>query len=249
MKAYFGNLKKFALDIFFPKFCINCGAEGSYLCEDCFALMDILESSYCLCEKPFRLPFVGKCQKCQQKKLNGLYFAVSYQNNLVKKLIHRFKYEPFAKELSNELSSLIITHFSLLNKAPEFSDSAKIASRFNGASFVLVPIPLHKKRLKWRGFNQAEELAKELSKSLGIPLSSNLLIRLKETLPQVDLSKEERENNIRGAFAVINSELIQKKKILLVDDVYTTGITMEECARLLKDQGAKEVWGIAIARG
>jgi ComF family protein len=250
MKINLELIKNYFLDVFFPKFCLNCGAEGNYLCEDCFALMDVLESSYCLCEKPFRLPFAGKCQKCQQKKLNGLYFALSYQNNLVKKLISQFKYEPFVKELSKELALLIITHFSLLNKTPEFSDSIKIASPFNETNFILVPIPLYKQRLKWRGFNQAEELAKELSKFLLIPVYSNILVRIKETLPQVNLAKEERENNVRGAFAVRNSELksIEKKKVLLVDDVYTTGSTMEECARVLKESGAKEVWGIAVAR-
>jgi len=236
MKISLDKIKFFILDALFPKFCLNCKSEGKYLCEDCLSLLDILENSYCLCEKPFRLPAAGKCKKCQNKKLNGLYFALYYQNNLVKKIIQRFKYEPFARELSNDLASLIITHLSLLNKTFDFGD------------FVLVPIPLYKKKLKWRGYNQAEELAKELSKSLKIPLLKDSLDRTKETLPQIELATEARKNNIKGAFSIKRSELLQKRKVLLVDDVYTTGATMEECARVLKESGAKEVWGIVVAR-
>jgi competence protein ComFC len=229
-------LKNFLLDLFFPKFCFSCQREGSYLCEDCLATIDILYWCFCLCEKPQRLPEARKCRNCQKKQLNGLYFAASYKNNLVKKIIHRFKYDPYIKELSQPLASLIITHLSLIQK------------NFPGGNFLLVPVPLSKKKLKRRGFNQSEEIAKELSKNLGIPVSSDALIKEKETSPQMELSKEERAENIKGVFDVNNQEKIRGKKILLVDDVYTTGATMEECARVLKQSGAKEVWGIAVAR-
>jgi ComF family protein len=111
-----------------------------------------------------------------------------------------------------------------------------------------MPVPLGKRRLKWRGFKQAEELAKELSSFLKIPLVSDCLIKIKETLPQVELSEKEREENIKGVFKIKNDEKILGKKILLVDDVYTTGSTMKECARILKRAGAKEIIGIVIAR-
>ena len=108
---------------------------------------------------------------------------------------------------------------------------------------------MEKKKLKKRGFNQAEEIAKELSLFLKIPLFNNVLIKIKETLPQIELSDKEREENVSGAFFCQNKKEIGGKKILLVDDVYTTGATMEECARVLKEAQAKEVWGLAIARG
>ncbi|GAI27128.1 unnamed protein product [marine sediment metagenome] len=110
-------------------------------------------------------------------------------------------------------------------------------------------MPLDKKRLKRRGFNQAEEIAKVLSEILDIPLINDALLKIKETLPQVKLSEKDREENIKGIFLCQKPEKIKNKKTLLVDDVYTTGSTMEEAARILKKAGAKEVWGIAVARG
>lgn len=241
MQKYSGQkIKDFLVDLLFPKFCLGCNIEGTYLCEDCKAALDILQFSYCLCNKnPLRLPEAGKCGKCRSKKLSGLFYALSYQENpLTKKLIHQFKYPPYIKELSRPLSELIIEHFSLLNKGWQ-----KVLE-----NAVLIPVPLDKKKMKRRGFNQAEEIARNLSEILKIPLISNNLIKIKKTLPQVELSEKEREENIKNAFLCRNPEEIKKKKILLIDDVYTTGSTMEECARVLKTAGAKEVWGVAIAR-
>lgn len=262
VKKVLTSVKSFLLDLFFPPFCLNCGREGggaSYLCEDCQALLPISEDRYCLCKKPVRMFKKGKCKRCQPKKLNGLYFSLPYQNFLVKKLIHQFKYQPYLKELSKNLASLIIKHFQLLDNKPNFyrftphhslNDSMnQKKSTSSGAGFILIPIPLEKKRLKQRGFNQAEEIAKELSYFLKIPLITNCLLKIKATLPQVELSEKEREKNIKGVFLVKNIEKIENQKILLIDDVYTTGSTMEEAARVLKEAGAKEVWGVVVARG
>jgi competence protein ComFC len=230
-------IKNFLLEIFFPKFCFRCQREGSYLCQDCLATLDVLENVFCLCQNPSRLPLVGKCRKCTSLHLNGLYFAVSYKNSLVKTLIHQFKYEPYIKELANSLALLIITHFNLIQK------------EFSPENHILVPVPLTKNKLKKRGFNQSEEIAKKLSRNLNISVVADCLIKEKETSAQMELAREERLKNIKGAFSVLNPEKIRGKKILLVDDVYTTGATMEECARVLKRAGAQEVWGVAVARG
>jgi ComF family protein len=216
------SLKNFLLELFFPQFCLLCKKEGEYLCQDCRATLEISLSH----------------QKYSTKNLNDLYFALPYQNHFVKNLIQSFKYEPFIKELSKPLASLIIEHFQLIEKPiTDFSN------------YILIPIPLKEKRQRWRGFNQAEEIAIELSKFLKIPLINDVLIKIKETLPQVELSERERKENISGAFSLKNNEKIIGRKILLVDDVYTTGSTMEEAARVLKKAGAKEVIGIVIARG
>jgi len=232
------KIKNLLLDILFPKFCLGCKAEGIYLCEDCKACLEISENVFCLCETPQRLSFTSKCSKCSLKKLDGLYFALSYRNKIVKKLIHQFKYEPFIKDLSENLADLIITHFKALNKCEK---------NFEGK--ILIPIPLARKKLKNRGFNQAEEIAKKLSEKLKIPVITDCLIKIKENLPQMELSEKERQENIKGVFEVNCKEKIQGKKILLVDDVYTTGATMEEAARILKKSGAKEVFGVVVARG
>lgn len=223
------------LDLLFPKSCLSCHKEGVYLCDDCIACLEISKYQYCLCKKPNL--FLGKCHQCRKKKLDALYFALPYQKPFVKKLIRSFKYSPFIKDLSQPLASLIIEHFYLLNKQPNFS------------SFILIPIPLNIKKLKWRGFNQAEEIARELSKFLNLPIYSKCLIKTKETIPQIKLNDEERKVSLKNAFSINNPNLIKDKKILLIDDVYTTGSTMEEAARILKKAGAKEVIGVTVARG
>jgi ComF family protein len=206
------KMKNFFLDLIFPKFCLGCKREGNFLCQDCFSTLEILTSH----------------QKFNGKNLADLYFPVNYENFLVKKLISNFKYPPLIRELKKELALVIISHFLLLDKKPNFSD------------FVLVPIPLSKKKLKWRGFNQAEEIAKELADFLKIPLILDCLIKIKETRDQVELSEKERRKNVKGVFFVRN--------VLLVDDVFTTGATMEEAARVLKETGAKKIVGIVVAK-
>ena len=239
----YNQVKKYLLDILFPKYCLICEKEGSLLCEDCEALIEVSEYQYCLCEIPLRLVqespalWHGKCRKCRLKALDGLYAAAPYKQKFLQKLIHQFKYEPFIKELSLGLSSLIINHFKLLD------------NKINFADFILIPAPLSKKRKKERGFNQAEEIAKHLSRIWQIRLVNDVLIKVRETAPQTELSEKERNENIKGAFFCKTKKEIIRQKIFLVDDVYTTGSTMEECAKTLKKVGAKEVWGIAIARG
>lgn len=237
------KLKSFLLDLFFPKFCLGCQKEGTYLCDDCRALLDIAEFDYCLCsEKPLRLPpeqKSGKCGRCQDKKLSGIFSALSYkENQLNKKLIHQFKYQPYLKDLAKTLASILAEHFIISGKNTD--------EVWNNG--VLVPVPLDKNKLKVRGYNQTEELAKELSKILKIPAISDGLIKIKSTKPQMELSKKERETNLENVFAIKNPAGLAGKKAFLVDDVYTTGSTMEECARVLKENGAKSVWGVALAR-
>ena len=231
------------LDLFFPKFCLGCQKEGTYLCDDCRTLLDISEYNYCLCNtKPQRLPpdqKSGKCQRCQDKKLSGLFSALPYkEKTLTRKLIYQFKYQPYLKDLAKTLASILIEHFVISGKnTDEIWENS-----------VLIPVPLHKKKLKIRGYNQSEELAKELSKILQIPVLSDILVKIKSTKPQMELKKEEREKNLEGVFAVSDTAKFAGKKIFLVDDVYTTGSTMEECAKTLKQAGAKNIWGIVIAR-
>jgi competence protein ComFC len=214
------KFRNFLLDLFFPKFCFNCQREGKYLCKDCQSILEIS----------------GFHQTLKTKEIDDLYFCADYKNPLIKKLIQKFKYYPFVKDLSKPLSSLIINHLQLLDFQPPF---------YYQKDFVLIPIPLEKRRLKWRGFNQAEEIAKHLSEFLKIPLINNILIKNRSTLPQANLSTEERKKNIINSFKCKNKI---RKKVLLVDDVYTTGSTIKESARILKESGVKKIIAITIAR-
>lgn len=217
-------MKNFLLNIFFPKFCLGCQKEGTYLCQDCQALIDISSKIF-----------------YQNKELSRLYFATDYKNFVVKRLIQKFKYEPFAKSLSQALVSLIIIYFQNLENPVEF------LTQPNG--FILTPVPLSKKRLRWRGFNQTKEIAHELSQWLKIPVFSDVLSKSKDTIPQLTLPQEARKENVRGAFFCKEPGVIKNKIVLLVDDVFTTGATMEETAKTLKQAGAKDIWGIVVARG
>ena len=236
------QITNFILELFFPSFCLGCQKEGFLLCQDCKATLEISEYNYCLCSKPLRLPIgsrSGKCSRCQDKKLSGLYFALPYKEKfLTKKLIYQFKYAPYLKTLAKDLASVLIEHLILSkNNAENIWETS-----------VLIPVPMDIKKMKDRGYNQSAELAKELSKILKIPVILDNLVKIKATLPQMELSAKDRQSNLKGAFFVKNASEIQNKKIFLIDDVYTTGSTMEECTNVLRTFGAKQVWGIAIAR-
>lgn len=218
------GIKDFILNTLFPKTCINCGAENNYICQDCFALIDFLPLG------PYRTKSI----------LDGLFSAVSYNNFIIKKIIAQFKYEPFIKDLADVLSFLIIHHLN----------SEGGVFLLKSEDMVLTAIPTSEKRRRFRGFNPPEEIAKKLSLSLQIPLADNVLLKIKDNLPQVELSKEERKKNVKGAFVFNKNkkDVIEGKTILLVDDVFTTGSTMEEAATILKKSGAKKVFGITVAK-
>lgn len=148
----------------------------------------------------------------------------AYDDELLKKAIQTFKYK-FVFEMSKPLGKLL-------------------KGALGKQQLIAIPIPLSKKRLLWRGFNQAELLAKEL----GRPVLTDALIKRRERSPQVKLGAIERRLNVKNTFLAINKEKIVGKRLLLVDDVMTTGATLDECARVLKEAGAKEVWGLVLAK-
>lgn len=112
---------------------------------------------------------------------------------------------------------------------------------------MLIPIPLHPGRQRTRGFNQAELIAQRLGECLGLSVEAEVLRKVKKTTPQVELSAEERRKNVVNTFAVSNTSLIMGKTIFLLDDVKTTGATLEEAARVLKEAGVKRIWAITAA--
>ena len=113
---------------------------------------------------------------------------------------------------------------------------------------LIVPVPLHPKRLRWRGFNQSVLLARQVSRAYDLPMDPFIVVRHKETTPQTQLSEAERRRNVRGAFSLRSGKTLHGKTLLLVDDVYTSGATVNECSRVLKQGGAKEVHVLTLAR-
>lgn len=219
------------LDLLFPKRCVSCGKFGGYICKDCFSKIEFVDKPVCpLCQ---RQAVGGKTHPgCLRPwGLDGLVVVCRYRGP-VKRAIAKVKYkwiydmeEVFVKLLGDNLW------------------------KFNlPAGLTMVPVPLHQKRRRWRGFNQAEILAVSLAKRFGVPFADNMR-RIIETATQVGLKREDRRKNVRGAFALKSNGSVQGKNILLVDDVYTSGATMAQCAKVLKRAGAREVWGLAVALG
>lgn len=113
---------------------------------------------------------------------------------------------------------------------------------------MIIPVPLHPRRLRWRGFNQSVLLGRQISRVYEIPLDPFALRRVKDTPPQTQLTEEDRRRNMRGAFTLSRQTSIKSKRLLLVDDVYTSGATVNECSRVLKRGGARAVYVLALAR-
>lgn len=179
------------------------------------------------------------CQSCKKDRpsLDALVVAVKYRDNNIAKLVHLLKYN-FVEDLHIPLGKLLIK--SILKNNLPLPD-------------LIIPIPLHKRRLRWRGFNQSELLANFISENLTpgfkVPVISNLIIRHKYTPPQMKIGKySERRKNIQDAFVFNSKQEVKGKIILLVDDIATTGATLFECAKILKQNGAKKVFATVIAR-
>jgi len=238
--------KTFFLDLLFPQFCLQCGKEGFLVCPDCLFAVPINPYRYCpFCSIPKRVVQKGKCSAHKHFKLNGLFSATAYKEPLVKKMITSFKYEPYVKDLCGALSFLIISHLALLDNDAVARD---FFARFQSERFVFMPVPLSAKKQKKRGYNQSLLLAKILSLYYQKPLQADNLLKIRETVSQTQLKREQRWLNMNNAFMVQDASLVQGKIIFLVDDVFTTGATMEQCALVLKAAGAKAVWGIVVAR-
>ena len=232
------KIKLAMLDVFFPINCLDCGAPSNWLCESCQRKIKRRDQQLCpVCEKNIT-PDGQVCFACKKKTaLTGLLVATSYQQPLISKTVHLFKYR-FLAELALPLAELILQAIQTCElPLPD----------------LIIPIPLHPRRLRWRGFNQATLLAQEIANKLlpevCLEISTDTLIRQRYTLPQMTLKDHRQRNaNIQNAFVVTDATKIKNKRILLIDDITTTGSTIFECARVLKKAGAKEIYAAVIAR-
>lgn len=224
------------LDLLFPKHCIGCKKSGEYLCPYCFATISFDPQMTCtVCN---RASLDGKTHPvCRGKyTLDGAFAAVSYKGT-VRKLVYQLKYQPYLTDLLSDIGSLC--YEALIQQ--------EIFVRLISAKPILVPIPLSTKKLRKRGYNQAELLAKELGRRFGLEVLP-ILKRVKETKPQYGLKREERMENMKGAFEINGKIKNEKRVVILVDDVLTTGSTMQEGARVLKKEGFTKVWGLALTK-
>ena len=228
------------LDFFLPRLCVFCGAGAAQeapaaVCPACEAKLEWVASPLCSCCGrlfPNREDEDHLCGPCQtepppftQARAALLYDEEGPPGQAIK----RFKY--------NRRQDMLPVMHSWLRRPPCL-DLVQAAD-------LMAPVPLHPSRLRMRGFNQALLLAQAFPE---VPLERELLARQRHTPPQAGLNPKERRDNVKGAFAVLRPELVKGRNILLIDDVFTTGATVKECAKVLRRAGAREVNVLTVAR-
>jgi competence protein ComFC len=231
------------LGLFYPEVCALCQDETATALEgfvgaNCRRQVQFIRPPFC---QRCGLPFTGDlttsfdCNNCRDMELHFSYArAAVVAKTVVLEAIHRFKYSQ-AFWFENFLAGLLLTE-------------AVPVLRGQKKSFI-VGVPLHPLKRREREFNQADRLAAPLSRATGIPLNVRLLHRVKSTATQTRLTREERATNMRGAFEVRDGLKLDGERIILVDDVFTTGATTNDCARALRAAGAGEVCVWTVARG
>ena len=225
--------KSFILDLLFPMFCFGCNKEGSLLCDACVPALRVVPPQCFVCGKLAPSPVGRTCVSCCKKShIFGFLSPFMYQQEIVRMMIHAFKYEGM-KSLAPFFAEHIFCYLQKYGALP--------------TATLFIPIPLRARRRRARGFNQAELIAVRLGKLTGISVDTTILKKVKDTVPQASLSAQDRRCNLEGSFQISARAEIKRKTIILVDDVKTTGVTLEEAARVLKKAGAKEIWAITIA--
>lgn len=231
------------LDLFYPRTCLHCNRNLNrsyelYLCKGCTKGISYVGDTHCIrCGAalgPHSLSTMQEgCTVCK-----GRYFpyatttSVTYYDGVMKTLIHKFKYSK-QKFLSHTLNDIMLAQDTVKETIQNID--------------VIVPVPLHWIKKMYRGFNQSELLAWGIHQYFSKPILLNNLCRVKNTASQTRLSKKQRQANIHNAFRVNNPKMFQEKRILLVDDVLTTGVTASECSKKLKQSGAKSVHLLVLA--
>lgn len=262
MQQAAGRVWLFFLDLIFPIECLGCGRAGSWLCENCFKAISLKPKQYCLrCKR--ENDFGEFCPACGvDYSLDGMWIASLYENELIGRAIKSLKYH-FVQAVAEDLGKLLIALAdSLLSQARMLKPGIKRgvgwnefdriknlpAVILNFKESLVVPVPLAKKRWRWRGFNQAEILGKIFAAQYGLEMNARDLIRIKHKKAQAKLDEASRQENIKKCFAW-RGENLRGRNVILIDDVVTTGATLNECAKILKAGGAGTVWGLVVAKG
>ena len=224
------KLKGMALDLLFPQWCVGCGREGEFLCYSCRRSLPRIMPPICpQCGRP--QPGSILCPGCVSWKaeIEGVRSPFRF-DGVIREAVHQLKYR--------NLRALVVPLVELLQN---YVSSNSIPGE------VLVPVPLHKRKLRERGYNQSQLLARELGKLINLPVVDDCLIRQAHTPFQARASTiDERRINVANAF-VCHDHRLRGKQVLLMDDVATSGATLDACASALKAVGASSVWGLVLA--
>lgn len=230
MENKFINLGLNLLDLFFPPNCPGCGQLGIHWCDNCNEKVKRILPPMCKkCGVP--LPFNDTACSCSQtiQHLDQIRSYSIYASPL-SLAIRQYKYH---------------RNFALANSLAIYLHN--MYNEYKLESDLIIPVPLNKNKLRERGFNQAGLLAKNLADKVSLPYETQALFRIKETLSQARLTRQERLINVNEAF-LADASFVKNKNIIIVDDVVTTGATLEACANALKSAGAKVIVALSLAR-
>jgi len=218
------------LDLLFPPRCIGCRRVGSWLCAECLDQMPRVEPPFCArCGDVVAAD--GICARCRTAPLQiECIRSVVYFEGVLREAMHWLKYRG-RTALAEPLGGLLAAYWM---QHPMTAD-------------VVVPVPLHATRLRERGYNQAALLAREMARRVGLVVDELTLVRQRATAPQVELDAKQRKENVRDAFRC-SDDALTSKQVLLIDDVCTTGATLEACAVALLEGGARGVQALTLAR-
>ncbi len=221
-----------ALDLLFPPQCVVCGRLERWLCPACLQQIPLLDAPLCpLCGRLWDRP--GVCKACEEHPLrvSRIRAAVLFAPGAVQDALHALKYRG-ATELAAPLALLM----------------EQAWQRYAFESDMLIPVPLHPRRERRRGYNQAAWLALALGARLQLPVAPRGLLRVRHTVSQTRLSREERRQNVAEAFSLAPGLNVSGLRITLIDDVATTGATLDACAGVLLDHGARDITALTVAR-
>ena len=226
-----GRVASAAVELLFPARCVGCNQEGAFLCSACEESLPVLKPPYCLvCSQPGRLT-LRLCSNCRAAPLQIEGIRAPYRmEGAVRKAIHALKYQG-VRAVAPTLGQLLVPFLAQEGLEGD----------------LLVPVPLHPKRERQRGYNQSLLLAQAVGRATGLAVEPRALTRVTSVPSQVSLRAEERRANVAGAFRA-EPESVAGRRILVIDDVCTTGATLEACALALKEARAVSVWGLALAR-
>jgi ComF family protein len=221
------------LDLIYPPHCVLCREAGDgYLCPKCSESITTIVPPVCRkCGTPCESYICGECRDREYHFERACSAGVF--DGVLREAIHALKYRNLLA-VADPLADILVKAFPGTGLA--------------GTVDIVVPIPIHRSRMVDRGFNQSEELARGLASRVGLRVETGVLYKARKTRHQVDLTIDERAVNPRGSFGVRNPERIRGKRVLLVDDVFTTGSTLDEAARVLLEAGASAVRAYTLAR-
>lgn len=228
--------------LIFPPRCQVCGNLNEALfCETCRAQAEFIRPPFCLtCGQMLNPQTAGAswCADCREQRPFSGARAVGIYTGTLREAIIRYKYDG-RRRLAQPLGEML----AALAREEDAPGSLPLRT-----AAAIVPVPLYPRRRAWRGFDQAELLSIPLGQALGLPVWTDVLARVRDTTPQVSVPGSERLDNVRNAFAVRKPWRLKGRRVILVDDVFTTGATISECARVLRDAGAEAVYALTVAR-